>query len=162
MQKKKLVAIAIVLVLLAAGTGAAVWMVISNSLDYEVTVEGLPITIEEATGPSGPLTRGTNHTYQITATVNAGSWACELRVNLTSPQIVDATYIDDFRVYVNDTMCYEIDWSPVSPNTFQALTTVGTLSEGEVVTLYWTLYMNFSMPIGAYSINVFLYGEEVV
>ena len=45
MDRKRMIALAAILVLIGAGTGAAVYMIISNTIEYEVIVEGDAITL---------------------------------------------------------------------------------------------------------------------
>ena len=59
---------------------------------------------------------------------------------------------------MNDTECSNVHDS-ASPNTIQAHDNLGTLSEGQVIDIYWTIYFDFVFPVGQFNIVVFLDGD---
>ena len=151
-------ALATIFVLIGAGTGAAVWMVLSNTLDYEVIVEGNAISLVEISAPTNPIARGANHTFHIQATVNAGTWRCNFEVNVTSQLITDDTLMQNVTGYLNDTWMGSI-WSSSDPNTYVFDDILGTYSTGEIIDIFWTINFDFAMPEGAYSLTFYIIGE---
>ncbi|TFG12344.1 hypothetical protein EU537_09830 [Candidatus Thorarchaeota archaeon] len=158
MERRQIAAIAAILVIAGAGTGLAALIVISNTLHYGVVVEGNPVNLTEVTGPSGSLIRGVNYTYHVNATVASGTWACYFWLNLTSAMITDETDVAAYKLYVNGTLAINY-WSLGSPDTYSSYVMLGTLSPGQTMDIFWTIYFAPEMPIGDYSINVFIEGE---
>ena len=158
MKRKRFAAIATALILVSAGTAVALWIILSDPLEYDVVVEGMPITLEEVTGPTDPLARGVNHTFHCTATVNGGDWNSYFIVNITSDIITDDSLLGNFTVYMNDTTSGVV-YDYGAPNTYQAHWPLGIISEGQVIEFYWTLYFDYGWPTGQYNILVYLDGE---
>ncbi|TFF93102.1 hypothetical protein EU546_06670 [Candidatus Thorarchaeota archaeon] len=160
MERRKIAAMATILVIAAAGTGLAAYIVISNLLQYEVSIEGIPISIETVTEPTGPLARGVNHTFHSAAIVTGGTWTCNFNLNLTSSMITNHSYLDYFVVWFNDTAVTQV-WHYSHPDTLTAYGPIGTISGGQVVHIFWTVYFAFEMPAGSYTITVYISGEQI-
>jgi hypothetical protein len=157
-EKQKLAAIATVIVLISAGTAMAAYMVLSDILDYDVTVEGSPIILVEVSGPSTTLARGSNHTFHATATVESGSWNTWFVVNVTSTLITDSSHLSDYKVYLNDTSISGVHDTNY-PNLYQNAQPLGVLNQGDVVEFYWTIYFSFDWPVGDYHLDVYVDGQ---
>ncbi len=157
MERQKLAAIATVIVLVSAVTAMAAYIVLSDILNYDVTVEGGPISLVEISGPESTLTRGTNHTFHAIATVNSGNWNCYFVFNMTSALITDDSAIADYSFYLNDTKVpnvYDIN----SPNLYQSAYPLGVLNQGDVVEFFWTIYFDVTWSAGDYNFLVYIDG----
>lgn len=158
MDKKRLTSLAVILVLIGAGTGIAAYILISNTLDYEVIFEGEAITLVEITGPEGALARGVNNTFHAQMTANTGDWHCRFVINITSPLISDSLDLLHVHVYVNDALPI-LTWIPGTPNTIGVDTFIGTIHEEETIDIFWTINFDFEMPVGAYDLKLYILGE---
>ncbi|TFG27961.1 hypothetical protein EU528_11985 [Candidatus Thorarchaeota archaeon] len=161
MNQKRLTSLALILVLIGAGTGIASYILISNTIDYEVIFEGEALTLVEITGPAGPLTRGVNNTFHAQITANIGNWNCRFAINVTSPLITDSSDLLHVYGYVNDTWAIQT-WSATTPDTINFDTFIGTIHEGETIDIFWTINFDFEMPVGAYNLKLFVLGESQV
>ncbi|MBD3406914.1 MAG: hypothetical protein GF411_12425 [Candidatus Lokiarchaeota archaeon] len=158
MKRPKLAALAVVLVLIGAGSAFAAYIILSNTYDYDVTVEGEYITITEVSAPSGTLAKGTNYTYRITATVNSGSWDASLWFNITSSAIEDNTHLSDYIIYVNGTGLTRMHNQAI-PNRYQSQYLIGTFSEGQTLTFDWTINFDYGWPSGTFNILLYIDGQ---